>query len=322
MDQRKLEHVLQQLDHYSGPKKKLNSASTFVSCPFHSESTPSGRVFHSGTSKSPGFFKCYGCGQTATWDEVAPKLGLKAYQWTKPITQFAAPLRAKDETPEEAELKFSPIPKGKIWRQIKTQLLIDIGCKKVRVIYDGFRPGPVMLYFPAMIKGELRGYIRARLKKVDGKPSYLNQAGGWSKDYGLFPYDYAIRNKPHTIVLVEGPRDALRLNMLGIPAIAILGTQSWSRRKSRMIELTGARTVILAMDGDDAGLAAIQLIKPLLIDMVRVKIFSLTGPDSPYWRFRNLDEPTKAMKAKGVESWDPGNMPLKKARELKALCGL
>jgi len=326
MDQRKLDHVIQQLDYFGGPKKRLNSASTFVACPFHSERTPSFRVFHSSTSNSPGYGKCYGCGQVATWDELAPKLGLKPYTWAKPVTQYAAPLRAKDETPEEAVLKFSPIPKGKVWRQIKTNFLVSLGCKKVRVLYDGFRPGPVMLYFPVMIKGEERGYIRARLKKVDGKPSYLNKSGGWSKDYGLFLYDQAValmhEKGIKTLVLVEGPRDALRLMSLGIPAIAILGTQSWSKRKSRMIELTGARRVVLCMDGDDAGLAAIELIKPLLVDYVRVRTFSLTGPDSPYWRYRNEDEPTKAMKAAGSEGWDPGNMPLKKVKELKALIGL
>lgn len=326
MDQRKLDHVIQQLDRYSGPKKRLNASSTFVSCPFHSERTPSGRVFHSATSENPGYFKCYGCGQTGNWDEVAPKLGLSPYKWSKPVKQYAVPLRPADAEPDEPDLKFSSIPKGKVWRQIKTDFLISLGCKKVRVIYDGFRPGPVMLYLPVMVKGRERGFIRARLKKVDGKPSYLNKSGGWSKDYGLFLYDQAValmhESGIKTLALVEGPRDALRLMSIGIPAIAILGTQSWSKRKSRMIELTGARRVVLCMDGDDAGLAAIELIKPLLVDLIRVRTFSLTGPDSPYWHYRSEDEPTKTMKAKGIESWDPGNMPLKKVKELKAVCGL
>jgi len=320
VDDRRLNHVIQELNNYSGPKKKLAS-STLVSCPYHSERTPSGRIFHDVKTKSPGFFKCYGCGKKAKWDEVAPLLGLKPYKWTKPADQYAQSLRHEDEEKNKIKkMEFSDIPRDKRWRTIKTNLLIALGAKRVITIYEGGYRTKSMVYLPVFIKGTQRGFIRARMQKEKDKPSYLNSPGPWSQDLGLFPYDFAIRKNPKTIVLVEGPRDALRLLSYGIPAIAILGTQSWSARKSRMIELTGAERVVLCMDGDDAGKKAIELIEPQLEGLINTTVFDLCGPDSPYDQFADEDEPSKVAKAAGVELWDPGNMPLNKVKELKALC--
>jgi hypothetical protein len=321
MDSRRLDHVIQQLDNYSGHKKRLNSSSTFVICPYHSESTPSGRLFHSSDSKSPGFFKCYGCGAKARWDEVAPKLGLKPYKWTKPTVQYAMALRNQEQEKQKiVNMEFSDIPKNKLWRSIETNLLIDIGARRIVCEYDnGFRTQS-MLWFPVNVKGKQRGFIRARIHKEFGRPSYLNSPGRWSQDFGLFPYDYAVRVRPKTVVLVEGPRDALRLLAHGIPAIAILGTQSWGQRKSQMVELTGAKRCVLCMDGDDAGLRAIKLIEPQLQGLIETKVFDLAGPDSPYDQFSDRQESSKAAKAAGVELWDPCNMPLKKVKELRSLC--
>jgi len=326
MDSRKLEHVIRELGHYSGPKKRGSGDTTFVSCPFHSENTPSGRIFHSQSTKSPGFFKCYGCGKTAPWDEVAPMLGLKAYKWAPPSEQYAHTLRERRQDPGEVKLVFYPLPAGKVWREIKTDFLLEVvKARMCRAIYDDGIRSAKMLYFPVMVKGELRGYIRARTRKdKNGKPSYLNSRGGWSHDYGLFLYDQAVAlmNKLglKTIVLCEGPRDALRLQTLGIPAISILGTQSWSTRKSQLIEMTGAERIVLAFDGDDAGIKATELAQPTLETMVKVVVFDLCGKDSPYWPYRDEEEPTKAAKAAGVDLWDPGNMPMKKVKQLRALC--
>lgn len=322
MDSRKLDHVKQELGHYSGLKKQVGSGSHFVLCPYHSERTPSGRIFHSDSTRSPGFFRCYGCGKKAPWDEVAPLLGLKPYKWTKPVDQYAS-IQKKEESKTEREIEFSDLQEGKVWRGIKTSFLVQVvGAQMCRVVYDTGFKSQKMLFFPVMVKGRSRGYIRARLKKVDDKPSYLNAPGPWSHDYGLFLYDQAVALMESrgwtTLVLVEGPRDALRLLSMGIPAIAILGTQSWSKRKSQLVELTGAKTVVLCMDGDDAGLDAIRLIRPLLSTMVRTRFFDLTGPDSPYWQFRRKDEPTKAAKASGVDLWDPASMPIKKVKELRS----
>jgi len=77
---------------------------------------------------------------------------------------------------------------------------------------------------------------------------------------------------------------------------------------------------VLCMDGDDAGKKAIELIEPQLEGLINTTVFDLCGPDSPYDQFADEDEPSKVAKAAGVELWDPGNMPLNKVKELKALC--
>jgi hypothetical protein len=311
----KLAFVIAQLATYAGEKRTVNSGSTLVSCPYHSEKTPSFRIFHAPTTKSPGFGKCYGCGAAHPWDAFADKLGLKPWSYAKPTEIFASSLRFTQEEDDASEdLQFFDLPRGKVWRGIKTDFLIKIGAKKCVNEY-----GTAFVYLPVNVLGRERGYIKARLKKVDGKPSYINSRGSWSAQSGLFLYDYVMRKKPKVIVLVEGPRDGLRLNMRRVPGISILGTQSWSSKKSRLIELSGAEHVVLATDGDCAGLAAVKLITPALKPFVRVHHFSLTGKDSPYWPYRHEDEPTKAAKAAGVDLWDPGNMPSHKLRELRSL---
>lgn len=320
---RRLQHVLRQLDGYAGTIRR-GPDSSFVPCPFHSERTPSGRIFHSSTTKSPGFFKCYGCGRTASWDEVAPLIGLKAIKWAKPEEQFAVPLRKKhDETTEgqERETELTELPTGKTWRAVPTDFLIEIGCKKGRFYYpDADVHGQAWIWMPVYVHGDLKGYSRGRLRKEKDKPSYINSPGGWTKDYGLFPYDYTrtLTKTKRYVVLVEGQRDALRLLQARIPALAIMGTQSWSARKSRLIEMLDIDFAVIMMDGDDAGLKAIELIQPQISNLVNTEVFSLTGKDSPYWRFRKKEEPSKAAKAAGVDLWDPQNLPQHKIKELRA----
>jgi hypothetical protein len=317
MNLKRLEHVIAELASYSGAKKTVGE-STFVACPYHSERTPSFRIFHSASSNSPGFGKCYGCGVSAKFDELAPKLGLKPYAYSKPTQQYARPVvkPVEDVVPTES-FDFRPLPPNKVWREISTNLLIDIGCMKIS------QYGSPFIWMPVMVKGEERGYIRARLRKAKDKPSYLNKAGKWSERNGLFPYDYSVqlmKDKGYkSIVIVEGPRDALRLLSYGIPAIALLGTQSWSKRKAHLLELSGASTIVLCFDGDCAGKGAEEKVIPDLKNLLNIEIFNLRGKDSPYWAFRKEEEPSKCAKKKKVELWDPGCMPLRKVKQLRKL---
>ena len=318
---RRYEWVVSQLAQYAGVKKTINSYSMFVLCPVHSEKTPSGRIYYSPSSKNPGFFHCYGCGQKFSFDELAPKLGLKPYAWAKPSVQYAhKAVSTLVETAEDNnhELVYGELPPSKLWRGISTNLLRDLGAK---LCAYPWAKDERMVWLPVYIRKTLRGYIRARLRKSDDAPSYLNSKGRWSEQYGLFPYDYAVSMMKAlglwTLVLVEGPRDALRLLGMGIPAIAILGTHSWSTQKSRYLELSGANNIVVMMDGDCAGRRAEELVMPHLSKMFTSTIFSLHDEDSPYWEFVDEDEPTKAAKGKGVQLWDPGNCPKSKISQLR-----
>ena len=306
----KLAFVRQQLDAYSGAKKKL-SDSTFVNCPFHHEKTPSGRIFHGDQTSNPGYFKCYGCGTTATWNNLAPKLGLQGFTAPKPkdvyTDELPILLPKTEEQQDEAKgtiIITGDVPRRKRWRTISTNLLTEIGAKLCRMHYKETNfTTEEYLYFPVVVRGKERGFIRARKRKLKGKPSYLNAPGAWSKHYGLFPLDYAIElmktTTKNVLVLVEGPRDALRLLSYGIPAVAILGTQSWSDRKTKMLALSGVDTVVLVFDGDAAGKKARKVIRDFVKLHMAVK----------HYKFPVRED--------ADEQWDPGNCPEEMILDIK-----
>lgn len=316
--QSRLDFVKNQLSMYAGPKKEMGN-SVFVLCPWHAEKTPSARVYVTG-SKSPGYTKCYGCGGYGKWDDVAPLLGLQAFKRGRPVAEFASAniLPKEDEAVIDGfvhePMELYDLPKNKKWRGIKTKLLTDLGAKTCRIKSEDYGLLKPRLWLPVYMNGELRGYIKARFRKHPDWPSYINAKGPWSKTHGLFPFDYAVALmkslKSRTIVLVEGQRDALRLLAAGIPAMCILGTQSWSDTKARMLELAGVRRLILLFDGDCAGKEATELLKPKLTHMFKVKALRLWAmPGSPYKQFRNEENPTKAAKKADVKLWDPGECP-------------
>jgi 5S rRNA maturation endonuclease (ribonuclease M5) len=317
----RVQFVIDQLNTYSGVKKTI-TGSTFILCPYHAEKTPSGRIFH-GRSV---FFKCYGCGATAKWDELAPKLGLKPFKRLKPQDEYARPLILETETVTSGfvneDLVFSELPANKLWRSIKTNLLIEIGAKKCQVKHPEYGLLRPKVWLPCYIRGQLEGYIKAQLRKDPNYPSYINAKGQWSKTRGLFPFDKAVSMARElgisALVLVEGPRDALRLVQYGIPAVCILGTQSWTATKNKLLELAGIEKLIIMMDGDCAGIEATEMLvgqTTNMFDLVVLKLWDMKG--SPYRKFAHKKEPTKAAKRAGVSLWDPGNAPERILEKIK-----
>ena len=167
------------------------------------------------------------------------------------------------------------------------------------------------MYMPVNVDGETKGYIKARMKKVDGKPSYINLRGNWVSHYGLFPFDYTMQNLVNkTVVLVEGQRDALRLLSFGIPALCIMGTQNWTVHKARLLEMHGVDTVYIFMDGDDAGIHGTEKVWELshdLFDTHVIKLWQIKG--SPWLKYKDCENPSKTAKENGEELYDPGNCP-------------
>jgi 5S rRNA maturation endonuclease (ribonuclease M5) len=97
--------------------------------------------------------------------------------------------------------------------------------------------------------------------------------------------------KRRYIVLVEGPRDAIRLIGFGIPALAILGSNNWSEQKRDLLMTLDLDMVLFAFDNDKGGKLAYKNCAPSLKGFVhRIKI-KITGEDKH-----------------GV-GYDPGNCP-------------
>jgi len=328
--QSKLDFVRTQLQQYAGEIKRSGNV-TLVLCPFHAERTPSARVFVSDTTKNPGFLKCYGCGGKGHWDQIAPLLGLKPFKREKPAEEFANfNLLPTGEIVEDNDdfvnepMELTDLPRNKKWRDIKTNLLIELGAKVCRIKSKEYGLLKPRLWLPVYINGELRGYIKARFRKHPDFPSYINAKGPWSKTHGLFPFDHSIKLMrklgSKTIVLVEGQRDALRLISWGIPALCILGTQSWSDTKAKLLELAGVERLILLFDGDCAGKEATELLEPRVRPMFNVKVLKLWSmKGSPYIQFKDEEYPSKAAKKADVTLWDPGCMPTWIINKIKRL---
>lgn len=294
-----------QIAKIPGPKKPM-SARTLILCPFHKEKTPSGSINldMSRNRAYLGSFKCFGCGTKATWNELAEKFGLETLEGGKAsIKEVPAYdlqgvrhrlLGTESEATKET-FNFDFFELRDSWRGFSAEFLTKVGAK---LAYHDER-GVFYVYLPVMVRGKEVGFIRAHLKKPTkpGIPTYLNKPGVWSMYKGLFPFDYAIylmkAKGLHTVVLVEGPRDALRLLRAGIPAMAIIGTQSWTDKKRILLERAGVEKLIFLMDGDVAGKKATKDIYPQVKDHFEVKIL-------PLWKYAER---------KGLDKVDPMSMP-------------
>jgi 5S rRNA maturation endonuclease (ribonuclease M5) len=331
-----LDFVIGQLAQYVGQKIET-SGRTMVICPYHSENTPSGAI-NTGAQYAPGYFTCFACGHKAPWNDVAPRLNLLPYGKMKPSVQTSMDLlmeRIEDDLMQEQRYKSFrgkrwAIPRNKKWREIPTNLLIELGGEMCRRQFDNGMDSTKFLYLPVMVNGEQEGYFLARLRKSSdpAQSSYLlakkTTSRGWSRTHGLWPFDHSIRMmremEGSTVVLVEGQRDCLRLIMNGIPAMCIFGTQSWSDSKAQLLETAGVEKVVLLFDGDGAGIGATKKIKPQLTKWFDTRVYKLwKARGSPYLKFAHLPEPTKAAKKAGVQLWDPFNCPQRIIQEIQEM---
>jgi len=321
----KVDFIKAQMATFGGEKKDYGDR-VMIKCPYHNDNTPSGSLSLSTTYA--GSFRCFACGAKAGWDDLATRLNLQPFKKGEPKEEYAVNLMTKaaeffedKKSYQEGKFKFWDLPSNKRWRSIPTNLLIELGGKLCVKWSDDYQSWGTtkFIYLPVNVNDEQVGFFRARLKKHDDYPSYLLAAsagaGKWSRTQGLWPFDHSLQMMQElgskTIVLVEGQRDCLRLITLGIPAMCIFGTQSWSDSKAKLLELAGVRRVVLLMDGDEAGIKATDKIEASCSGMFKVAILKLWDmPGAPYRRFLDHENPTKAAKEAGVELWDPMNCPL------------
>lgn len=270
--------------------KDLDDRRATIVCPYHNDTEPSGTVNLNPNAGAPlGWYKCWACPASYPWDDLATRLGLKKWKDEKKTaddylnpSQFRDMLVTEDDTEDAGwqdeldELKLSPLTslEEDEWRSVPLDFLHKVGCK----LAHHSERNRYYIWMPVYIKEDLKGYVKANLKKpksytfVDEKgnkrtktpPSYVNAPGTWSKEFGLLFYDYAAklikRKGLNTIVLCEGPRDALRLLRAGIPAVAVLGALNWNDSKRFVLEGLEVENLILFMDGDTAGKEATKAI--------------------------------------------------------------
>lgn len=87
----------------------------------------------------------------------------------------------------------------------------------------------------------------------DAPKKYLYTQGIPLKEIGFIGLDVALKNRPDTMILVEGVIDRLRLNLAGVTNVVALGNASVSSDRFALLNEFGIRKVILALDNDEAG---------------------------------------------------------------------
>lgn len=333
--------VLQEIKKIRGPKKDGgDNISILCPSPKHRDSRPSCNIYVGPPKKSVGIGHawCFSCGFNAPWNTVAELLNLQPIslgdsKHTQMRKKVSDDIR-KAVLPKELTMSYLrdemdcgvsiPMGESEVWRKLPGELLNRVGAEKS---FD-MRKGSEVLIFPVWVKRRLVGAIKAVWEKEDGSkaPSYLNSEGKWTRELGLFPFDFTatMAKSRGYVVVVEGPRDALRLLSLGIPAVAILGTQNLSENKIRVIHGLRVR-VVLCMDGDLAGVRASNKWRKVEREMFgkpRCSTFRLKD-----WSDYYTEKEQAKAKAAGDKHWadieislDPCNMPMRVVKKLLEVC--
>lgn len=267
----------------------------WIRCPYHSngqESTPSMMINLKRKVTSKGTFnigsaRCHACGKfIPNWNILAKKLSL-ASDVNQP-EDYSNPF---DDEMDRAVLNESnlylpnldnmiPWNPEENWRTVKGGLLVKVGAK----IMFNEKIETTQLYLPCYVNKKHVGGVQANLKK-QGKRNYFNTPGEWTRDLGLYPYDYIKKRlkirKVRTVVLVEGGRDSLKSIQYSIPALGILGTGNWSDAKADLLLSLDLKRVIIAFDPDAAGEKATKTVYKSLKDEVDVRRFSFPPDIDP-----------------------------------------
>lgn len=314
--------IIEALSTVHGPKKR-NGDTVFIVCPFHGDTDPSLGVHVGDGHKVPlGTFNCFGCPESGHWNKLARQLDLpkiKDWQMFTGTSNDALVEQAR-EMLKSNSLEDQAYSKDKLCELAKTNEAIDWPIyqdwrgypgkliRKMRGLYfNDPAKDELMLLFPVIVNNKLRGGVKAMLEKPKKGLSYLTTDGSWAKKYGLFGFDFAkkiMKKKGYRfVIVVEGPRDCLRLLKAGLPAVAILGSQNYSEKK--MMLLTNITSdldrIYVLPDNDGAGKSMAKLVKRIT---------------KPHCRTIHIKLPRKKKKGKLIKM-DPDDMPREILKEIK-----
>ena len=271
--------------------KKLTGDSYMIQCPYHADGTPSGGINLTVDTDVPlGFFHCFGCGEKRRWNDLAKTLGLHQFKdWELGFTgngskkdQRKKKIVVYETATEELKRSLNTMeviswPALQNWRGYPGAIIKKLG----GLFYNDPITDEVMLFFPITVNEKFKGGVRAYMEKQVNGLSYLTTSGPWVKDCGILGYDFIKRiirrNRYTAVVIVEGPRDMLRLVENRIPAVAILGSENYSHKK--MLRILGMSskidTIYVMPDNDKAGTTMYQHVKKITGDFAKVKQLKL-----------------------------------------------
>jgi 5S rRNA maturation endonuclease (ribonuclease M5) len=249
---------------------------------------------HAQTGRSPPFkvnlgepyagsHYCFGCGIHGGWNKTVARLGLpsSARFIVDEVTHDAFSdddeaemlgKRRPDRSGNRNVRLSEAWPPDTDWRRVPGWLVSAAGGRMV-VAGDGREP---LLELPVMVRGKEVGSIECRIRPRDDGRNYINSksANGWSRD-ALYPYDLVRSLEPEAVAIVEGARDALVTIANGLPALATLGSNSWSTRCASLVQALSTRIVIVMADPDNAGEKLKSAIWKDLGDSMDVRVIRL-----------------------------------------------
>jgi len=204
--------------------------------------------------RATGMFYCYGCqAKGRDWNALAALIGgdkLRPQDLPDPFSIISDQLSrhlAKATTKAEVPWGLKPWSGGK-YRGLSEGFL-----EKVEAHHwydDGVRTNRI--FFPIYQRKKLMGWVARRLDSQDYM-KYRN-SDNLPATSVLYPFDFIYKYFDcKTVVLVEGPLDALRLCYHRIPALAIMGTGNWRDSKRGLLTQLDTERVIICMDADNAG---------------------------------------------------------------------
>ena len=274
------EIIKESLDNYPG-QQKMTAEHRMICCPYHDDSSPSlGIYVADGTNVPLGSFNCFGCEASGSWNKLAEKLGFPTFKdWNTSFKENTTLVEVEVEDQTIASIMtslrsgYTEWPSNRKWRGFNGDVIREVGGL---LIDDSYTKG-IGVFFPVYIGRILRGGVKAAMKKIKGRLSYVTTKGTWIKKYGLFLFEPVKALKLNYVVVVEGPRDALRLYIEGIPAIAILGSQNFGAAKALMLSALFPDFVICLPDNDEAGKKMKKLVKAHMSKYCPV--YSVTLPE-------------------------------------------
>tara|TARA_R100001224_G_scaffold112284_1_gene94368 strand:+ start:291 stop:1154 length:864 start_codon:yes stop_codon:yes gene_type:complete len=216
-----------------------------ILCPFHDDNSESCSI-----NLDKGVWICFaGCGQGSLksfiqeykdWDFKQVNQYLVSYKDTHSKRLFIEPPIVEEGPLPEVNVPFKlgMVPKWIFDRGFDKQSMKKWLC--------GISPANGLIIPVKDINFRTVGWITRQEKQI---PKYL-YSKGLKKSHILFGQPY-IRDCEYVCV-TEGPLDAMWLNQLGFPAVALLGMSMSAKQKDLILTLP-TKEIILCLDNDDAG---------------------------------------------------------------------
>jgi DNA primase len=275
-----------------------------VCCPFHGEQHASMRI-----NVDKGVYFCHGCKAKGGMVRLARHLGV-SYKYDKAeagmvkLRSKLDLLRKGAQTEEELVL-----PEDTLKRYLSggTRYWTDprprgrgLSEETVEAFELGFDPMTDSATIPIRnMWGELLGITRRYLGHEGNRPKYKDPKG-FQKRKNLFGSWFVAQAESPTVVLTEGPLDAIKVWQAGHPAVAVYGSYL-SEHQIMLLRRLGVITCVLMFDNDTAGIEAMKWAK------------GFTKDNDGKWHYNPATDLRKFFVLKrasysGLRGNDPGDM--------------